>query len=58
MSRKNTFTPDNKTAEEIFKELCHGLECTDKYTDVIQVDAGIYGKIKLKLCKNCLNLFK
>jgi len=59
MSSRNTFTPDKEFKQEQNKDIpCDALDCENKYTDIIKVDAGIYGKIPLKLCKRCLNLFR
>ncbi len=59
MSNSNTSTSNKEFKQEHYRDiLCDALDCENKYTDTIKVDAGLYGKIPLKLCKRCLNLFK
>ncbi len=50
-------TPNNHKKEGDNKNNCEVLHCTVKATEKVKVNAGIYGFIKLSVCKKCKGIF-
>jgi hypothetical protein len=40
-----------------YSDTCNALDCKEKATIEIKIDAGKFGKIHLFLCKECLPKF-
>ena len=40
-----------------YSDICNALECKEKATIEIEIDAGKFGKITLCLCEHCLPKF-
>lgn len=37
---------------------CHGYGCSNKPTEKIEVNAGLFGSLSLSLCSVCITKFK
>lgn len=58
MSDGHNFTTTNKPNKELYKQICNAIDCTSLATDEVKLKAGTYGIITLKVCKNCIEIFK
>lgn len=58
MSDGNNFITVNKPNKELYKDTCNKLECKNLATDEIKISAGRFGIITLRVCKDCISIFK
>ena len=58
MSDGHDFTTVNKPNEDIYKDICNKIECKNLATDEVKLSAGSFGIITLKVCKECISIFK
>lgn len=48
---------NNSTAKEPNKNICDASDCLARATESIKLNAGKFGIITLKVCKECSKLF-
>lgn len=53
----NSITTDT-SEKDLFKDICNALECNNKATQTVSINAGSFGTITLNVCKNCIGLFE
>jgi hypothetical protein len=58
MSDEHDFTTINKPKEEIYKDICNKIECKNSATETVKLSAGSFGIITLRVCKECISIFK
>ena len=45
-------------SNELNNLICEANDCKNNACHIIKIDAGIFGKLTLNLCKNCLPKFE
>ena len=58
MSDGHDFKTEDKTNEEVDKNICNKIECKNLATDEVKLSAGSFGIITLRVCKKCISIFK
>ncbi|VFJ12605.1 hypothetical protein [Candidatus Nitrosocosmicus franklandus] len=48
----------NQDFRQDHDKLCYAFGCDNEHSEKINVSAGTFGTITLKLCNKCVNLFK
>jgi hypothetical protein len=54
----NTVSPPNNKRKRRCKQDCQVENCTRRARDKISIIAGIYGKVRLNVCKKCKKRFE
>ena len=55
---KTNITPNNFKENLSNKDICNAFGCSDQATETIDVSAGKFGTISLKVCSTCLKKFQ
>ena len=58
MSDGHYFISVNEPNEDIYKDICNKVECINLATDEVKLSAGSFGIITLRVCKECISIFK
>ena len=52
-------TPSTKVSKiPLDKDICNAFGCSNKDSEKIYVDAGIFGTVTLEVCQFCINKFQ
>ncbi len=51
-------TVSNNNTEQGYDNMCYRFGCSNRPSEKINVSAGTFGTITLKLCSKCVDFFK
>lgn len=60
-SHYQTFDRNNSNEKLPDKDIhptCDVLKCNNRPTEKIELSAGVYGILRINVCKNCIGIFK